>query len=85
MCGKIFKKIYGDYMKKIKFFNKGVEKRCEYCIHSREYAVEGEILCEYKGVVDSFGKCRKYKYDILKRKPIKIRQSDNYSPEDFVI
>ncbi len=71
-------------MRKIKFFNKGIKKRCEHCIHSRTLAA-GEFICEYKGIVDYDYRCRKYKYDILKRHPRKVRPSDNYNVEDFII
>ena len=75
----------GDIMKKVRFFNKGIDKRCEYCKHSKIYIAEEEILCKYKGAVNSTDSCRKFKYDILKRQPKKVRQGNNYSFEDFVI
>jgi len=72
-------------MRKLRFFNKSIDKRCEYCKHSKSYMVEEEILCKYKGVVNYTDSCRKFKYDILKRQPQKVRQGENYSSDDFVI
>lgn len=72
-------------MKKIKFFNKNIEKRCEYCLHSQKYEGIGEILCNYKGAVEPDHHCRRFKYDILKRQPKKLRTEDTYTADDFAI
>lgn len=72
-------------LKKVKFFNKKIDKKCEYCLHSKSYLNNQEILCKYKGVVMADNKCRRFKYDILKRKPNKIHNSENYTAEDFAL
>lgn len=72
-------------LKKIRFFNKGIEKQCAYCIHSKAYLENEEILCKYRGVVEADNKCRKFKYDILKRKPNKLHNIEEYTSEDFVL
>lgn len=68
-----------------KLFNKSLPKRCEYCANSKTYTNDETLLCKYHGVVNAFDKCRKYKYDILKRIPKEKKLGDDYSPEDFSI
>lgn len=64
-------------------FNKKLPRSCEYCIHSEQLQYEREIICKKHGVTDYRDFCRSYKYDPLKRTPIKPKISDNYSPDDF--
>ena len=71
-------------MKK-KFFNKDIEPRCEYCLNARVFSSEDYMLCKYKVVVYKENKCRKYKYDVLKRTPKVTKLSDDYSSDDFVL
>ena len=71
-------------MKK-KLFNKDIPPKCEYCRFSSEFGSENQLLCKYKGVVECFDSCRKYKYDILKRKPQTVKLGNDYSDEDFVL
>ena len=63
-------------------FNKNLSHACKYCINSR-VCTDTEILCKYKGVVGVNDSCRKYKYDPLKREPLKINQTQTYSAKDF--
>ena len=70
---------------KRKFFNKDLERKCEYCIHARIFSSNDEMLCKYKGVVSLNDKCRKFKYDVLKRKPNITKLGDDYTNEDFVL
>ena len=66
----------------MKFYN-NKNKCCRYCVHSIQSSAVNEIFCSYRGVMPPEGHCKKYKYDILKRKPERIQPSKNYSPEDF--
>ena len=68
-----------------KGFNKKLPKHCEYCIHGLKFGAENEIMCKKKGITNIFDSCRHYKYDPLKREPLKAKVSDNYNPEDFSI
>ena len=66
-------------------FNKKLEPHCEYCVYSIISEYSNEVLCIKKGVTDLTDRCRKYKYDPLKREPKKPKISDNYNPEDFLL
>ncbi len=64
-------------------FNKKLEKHCEYCVYGTHLDFEDQIICKKRGVTDKFDKCRSYKYDPLKRVPVKVKLADGYSEEDF--
>ncbi|MDD6188528.1 MAG: hypothetical protein PUB32_02990 [Clostridiales bacterium] len=49
-------------------FRKNVEPCCSYCAHSSPIDEE-TVICVKKGVVKSWGKCRRFEYDPLKREP----------------
>ena len=69
-----------------KLFNqKDRTPQCATCVHA--IAVEGdpELLCAREGVVQETDVCRRYEYDPLKRRPVKHRLGDDYSPEDFAL
>ena len=60
-----------------------ISPKCEYCAYGR-LAPDGEtVLCPKKGVVSREDKCRRFQYDILKRKPRKAPALSSYSAEDF--
>lgn len=66
-----------------KAFDKKLPHSCEYCVHGERSVYAKEILCKKRGVTEYRDSCRKYKYNPLKRDPIKTKIGDNYSPEDF--
>jgi len=66
-------------------FNKSLPKRCEYCVHGKKFDFSDEVLCPKRGITTVNDTCRKYKYDPLKRTPLRQKPSDNYKPEDFSI
>ncbi|MBR4123420.1 MAG: hypothetical protein IKT93_03270 [Clostridia bacterium] len=68
-----------------KVFNKKLPHRCEYCIHGIGSQYSDEILCIKRGITAAGDSCRKYKYDPLKRQPLRQKIADNYSPEDFSV
>ncbi len=68
-----------------KVFNKKLPKRCEYCVHGNKSQFTNEVLCLKKGIVEVGDSCRKYKYDPLKRSPVREMPADNYTAEDFKI
>lgn len=69
----------------LKMFNKSIAKRCEYCRHATTYHGSDVLFCKYRGVVEPNNNCRKYKYDILKRKPLKQSISNDYEKSDFIL
>ena len=44
---------------------------CALCEHASALRCEDEMLCSIHGVVSSGYHCRKFRYDLLKRKPVK--------------
>lgn len=42
---------------------------CKYCRHGRLAPNEKTVLCLKKGITDPDGKCIKFRYDPLKRRP----------------
>ena len=66
-------------------FDKKLTKYCFYCAHGQYLEYSDEVFCTKKGFVQKFGKCIKYKYDPLKRKPDSHDLSNDYSKEDFTL
>ncbi len=65
-------------------FRRKIEKSCSYCVHSAK--LDGEsCLCAKKGVVDAASHCRKFKYEPLKRVPVRRKAKDfsEYDTADF--
>ncbi len=56
---------------------------CEYCKHGRLSPDEQTVLCIKKGLVAPDGKCRKYSYDPLKRRPKKPLIIQQANPAEF--
>ena len=67
-------------------FRKKIEKSCSYCKFGTRLDDE-EVLCSRKGLVSINGKCRKFRYEPLKRIPIKPKAQnfDAYKDEDFTL
>lgn len=65
-------------------FRKKIQPSCSYCTHAARLS-DGQILCSKKGVVSPDGKCMKFRYDPIKRIPVKPKALDfsKYNPEDF--
>ncbi|MBQ3541884.1 MAG: hypothetical protein IJA45_02000 [Oscillospiraceae bacterium] len=65
-------------------FKKRIEKSCSYCAYCTKLNEE-QALCIKRGVVDLYGKCRKFVYDPCKRIPAKTKAVDfqKYDKEDF--
>lgn len=67
-------------------FRKDVEPCCAYCIHSA-YVDDESIICVKKGIMKSWGKCRRFEYDPLKRQPEAPSKpmTKGFKEEDFEI
>lgn len=65
-------------------FRKRIEKSCTYCRFGTMLE-ENLALCTKRGVVSAERKCRKFRYDPLKRVPSKPKALDfsKYDKEDF--
>ena len=65
-------------------FRKRIEKSCSYCTYSTKLN-DDQALCIKCGVVELYGKCRKFTYDPCKRLPPKKKAVDfqKYDNDDF--
>ena len=53
-------------------FRKDIDPQCAYCEHGTVTANKDTVICKKQGaVMQSFSKCKKFKYDPLKREPAK--------------
>ncbi len=69
-----------------KLFNKNdVTPSCSYCSHGRFAPDNESVLCMKKGVVSLDFSCKKFKYDPLKRRPIRPRAIEKFSEADFAL
>lgn len=66
-------------------FNKKLPKYCEYCAIGLCSEYSDEVICKKKGITNRKDSCRHYKYDPLKRTPLKAKIADNYNSEDFLL
>ncbi len=65
-------------------FRKKIERSCAYCVHGTK--IDDElILCVKKGVVPVDKSCWKFRYDPVKRVPVKAKAMDfsKYDEEDY--
>ena len=66
-----------------KLYGNNIQPCCEYCTYARR-ATDGRVmLCPRRGIVPLYHKCRKFKYDPLKRIPFRQPPLQKYQPEDF--
>lgn len=57
-------------------FRKNIERSCSYCVHSAKTIGSNHIVCSKKGMIPCDQGCRKFKYDPLKRVPVKGKPKD---------
>lgn len=65
-------------------FRKNIDKFCAYCAFSGKVD-DRTVLCRKQGFVASCHRCRRFKYDPLKRIPTRMKAQDfsKYRDEDF--
>ncbi len=66
-------------------FGGSVEPACLYCEHSKPAPDKVMVLCRRFGPVAPHYKCKKYRYDPLKRAPRPQRALPAFSAEDFEV
>lgn len=69
-------------MKKL-FNKKDITPSCSYCVHGRFAPDKESVLCFKKGVVGLDFSCKKFKYDPLKRKPLRPKAIEKFEESDF--
>ena len=67
------------------FNKKDVTPSCSYCVHGRLAPDKSSVLCMKKGVVDIEYSCSKFRYDPLKRKPMRPRAIEKFEESDFAL
>lgn len=63
-------------------FRKNIERACAYCVHSGKVDEE-TCICARKGIVPADHKCRRFKYDPLKRVPSRQKPKDFSACDDL--
>ncbi|MBC8535477.1 hypothetical protein [Feifania hominis] len=66
-------------------FGKKIEPRCELCEHAVTVVGGGQLLCRKRGMVECGARCRRFRYDPLKRIPKRPAALPEYRQEDFSI
>lgn len=70
-------------MRKSVFNTVSISPACAYCQHGKPSPDGETVLCVKKGVVAKDYKCRKYKYDIMKRVPRRAPELQQFDEDDF--
>lgn len=65
-----------------KLFGKYIEQCCTYCENSEKDS-DGDVFCKIEKHSERKGKCKQFKYDPLKRKPLVLPKLPTYNPDDF--
>lgn len=68
-------------------FKKDIEPQCAFCEHGTTIANESVLCKKADGIMSPYSKCKKFKYDPLKRQPkvLKTVSGSEFSKEDFQI
>ena len=53
-----------------------ISEVCAYCEHAVPLLNRDEVLCRKNGVVAADHHCKKFSYDLLKRKPVRRRPAE---------
>ena len=66
-------------------YSKNDNPKCSSCVYATIQENGGNVHCEIKGTIPADFCCKKYKYDIFKKKikPRKKLNLNNYSQENF--
>ena len=65
-------------------FRKKIDRYCTYCQHAGKVD-EQTMICQFYGLVPDTHRCRKFRYDPLKRVPgrQKLKQFEEFEEKDF--
>lgn len=68
----------------LKLFKGNTEPQCAYCEYAEITKGSDMVVCrKIGGVMQIFSKCKKFRYDPLKREPKVLSFSRDYSQDDF--
>ena len=69
-----------------KLFNKNdITPSCSYCVHGKPSPDKESVLCLKRGLVNLDYSCKKFKYDPLKRKPMRPKAIEKFEESDFAL
>lgn len=66
-------------------FSKDVQPCCACCLNGRQPGYGENILCKRFGIVNPGFSCKKFRYDPLKRVPVRPPALPSFSKDDFDI
>lgn len=68
-------------------YSEDIERVCGYCVHSKKTDDPFKMICQKSGEVEFRHTCKKFKYDIFKKKIHRRNRSDSqkYTADDFSI
>ena len=66
-----------------KHFSKEIMPRCAYCLKGQAISGGEEIFCIKKGITAPNDSCKSFKYDPLKRVPMRAPSRSGFTKEDF--
>jgi hypothetical protein len=70
----------------LKLFKGNIDPQCAYCEFAEINQGSNVAVCrKVGGIMQLHSKCKKYKYDPLKRQPKTVSLMGDYSKEDFEI
>lgn len=70
----------------LKLFKGKTEPQCAYCEYAEITEGSDVAVCrKIGGIMQLYSKCKKYKYDPLKREPKKVLFSSDFTKGDFEI
>lgn len=68
----------------LKLFKGNIDPQCAYCEFAEIAEGSSVVVCKkIGGVMQLHSKCKKYRYDPLKRQPKTVSLMSDYSKEDF--
>lgn len=66
-------------------FDNQITPACEYCEHGRDSSEYNMIMCKKKGIVSPYFRCKKFRYDPLRRVPKRAEAQRRFTPEEFAL
>ena len=66
-------------------FDNQITPSCEYCEHGRDSSEYNMIMCKKKGIVSPYFRCKKFRYDPLRRVPKRAEAQRRFTPEEFAL
>ncbi|MBE6796134.1 MAG: hypothetical protein E7533_06100 [Ruminococcaceae bacterium] len=68
----------------LKIFKKDIEPQCGLCEYGSVTQAGDSVVCRKAGgIMQPYSKCKKFRYDPLKREPKILSFNNDFSKEDF--